>query len=69
MLVRSQGKGCFCTESESQMSCAKEPFVLLKGARQQCCCDVRCAIPFDDEVPMQIAVAGVMLYPKAQQKM
>jgi len=50
------------------MSCAKEPFVLLKGARQQFCCDVRCAIPFDDEVPMQIAVAGVVLFP-AQQKM
>merc|ERR1719499_1390560 len=66
---QGQGKGCLCMETEQQAKCAKSPFVLLKGARQLFCCDVRCAIPFDDEVPMQLAIAGKVLYAPGQAKM
>jgi len=66
---QSMGKSLCCMETASSAKCAKTPFVLIKGARQQFCCDMRCAIPFDDEVPMQIAIAGKVLYPPGQAEM
>eukprot|EP00413_Alexandrium_margalefii_P014504 CAMPEP_0204532942 /NCGR_PEP_ID=MMETSP0661-20131031/12004_1 /ASSEMBLY_ACC=CAM_ASM_000606 /TAXON_ID=109239 /ORGANISM="Alexandrium margalefi, Strain AMGDE01CS-322" /LENGTH=167 /DNA_ID=CAMNT_0051539233 /DNA_START=133 /DNA_END=636 /DNA_ORIENTATION=- len=66
---QNMGKGWFCLNGASKFACAKTPFVLLKGARQCLCCDTRCAIPMDEEVPMQIAVCGRTLYAPGQKAM
>merc|ERR1719356_1404740 len=66
LFQQAQVKSLCCMESASQAQCAKSPFVLIKHAGHQFCCDVRCAIPFDDEVPMQLAIAGKVLYAPTQ---
>jgi len=66
---QASGKSLCCMETASSAKCAFAPFVLIKGARQLACCDVRCAIPFDDEVPMQVAIAGKVLFAPGQAKM
>jgi len=66
---QTAGKSLCCLQHKQQAHCAKTPLPLLKCAAQESCCDVRCALPFDDEVPMQIAFAGKVLYAPKQSKM
>jgi hypothetical protein len=63
-MTQAEGKSLFCCVTKTKFKCGKNPFTMLKSAMQCLCCDVRCALPFDREVPMQIAIAGAVLWPK-----
>lgn len=51
-----------CCDNTIIYNIALKPWEWCKSANQCMCIDTRCALPADDEVPMQIACCGCTLY-------
>merc|ERR1711937_327454 len=60
-----QGQACFCIDFASRDECKLEkPSICCKCAAVEFCCDIRCSIPNDDDVPLQFGICGKKLWPK-----
>jgi hypothetical protein len=58
-----KGEVCFCCDVQRKSHCHISPLDLKCKINEQCLCiDCRAALPFDDEVPMLIAIAGKKLH-------
>jgi hypothetical protein len=53
---RTEGSLCVCLKGESEVI---KPVTCIKCTQQLCCVDLRCALPFDAEVPCVVGFAGV----------
>jgi hypothetical protein len=56
-----------CCLSQTEQSC-KIPQTCCKGGNQVLCCDERCALPCDKEVPFQIGCLGLFCVGKPQKQ-
>ena len=55
---RTEGSLCMCMKSEWEVI---KPTVCVKCTKQLFCLDLRCALPFDEDVPCVCAVLGLTL--------
>ena len=55
---RTEGSICMCLKSEVEVI---KPTVCVKCTEQLCCLDLRCSLPFDDDVPCICAVLGLTM--------
>merc|ERR1719261_1495206 len=55
---RQEGSICMCMKTEVEVI---KPTVCIKCTEQLLCLDLRCALPFDDEVPCVCAALGLTM--------
>jgi hypothetical protein len=57
---------CFCCQGGFFLPEDKKQMLKMKVSCQYPCgCVARCGIPFDEDVPLQLAILGKVLYPSA----